>query len=163
MSTETRQMWLESTTTYPRIFDSDQCWVSKRPSSEDMIFDTLDLIASRKLAEKENRVDDYQEYCPAFRNGAIDPDIDPRTAIAQLYEPNKTHCVALIGYRLLDLLPDGSVKVPGALSTYVEPHDETNLQALLTPKFWVTDLHIGTFLKNLRVDPNLIAKFSRQL
>jgi hypothetical protein len=114
-----------------------------------MMFHTLDLIASRKLAEKENRADDYREYCPAFRNGAIDSKIDPRTAIAQLYEPNKTHCVALIGYRLPDLLPDESVQVPGALSTMVEPHDETNLQALLTPKFWVTDLHIGMFLGSI--------------
>lgn len=149
MSAETKEMWTQSTTTWPHIFESEQCWVSKRPSTEQMMFHTLDLIASRKLAEKENRADDYREYCPAFRNGAIDSKIDPRTAIAQLYEPNKTHCVALIGYRLPDLLPDESVQVPGALSTMVEPHDETNLQALLTPKFWVTDLHIGMFLGSI--------------
>jgi hypothetical protein len=57
---------------------------------------TLDLITARKLAEKRKKANDYKEYCPALRNGAVDPSVDAWTAIAQLYEPNRVNPVALI-------------------------------------------------------------------
>ena len=99
----------------------------KRPSSQDLIFHTLDLIAARQLAEETGTADDYKEYCPAWSKGLIDPKLDARTAVAQLDEPNLANPVALIGYRLPDLVPDDSLSAPEALTKFVELFEETNL------------------------------------
>ncbi|KUJ17269.1 uncharacterized protein LY89DRAFT_733134 [Mollisia scopiformis] len=141
-SSEIKEMWTQSTTTYPHIYDSDLCWNSNRPSSKDLIIHTINLIADRKEAEAKGIADDYEVYVPAFSKSLLDENMDPLTAIAQLYEPDKTNPVALVGYRLPDLIPEHSFDTPVALTKHVEPFPEGNLQILLTPKFWTTDLHI---------------------
>jgi hypothetical protein len=140
---EMEKMWNKSTITYPQILESDHCWKSQPPTSEELFLKTDDLIAARKLAEKHGKQDDYKEYCPAFRDGLYDPTLDPRKALFQLYEPKKKNPVAICGYRLPEFIEDSALKPPLALTKFVEPVNEDNLQILLTPKFWITDLHIG--------------------
>lgn len=161
ISAETKEMWDATTTIHPHLFDSKECW-RKRPTSEELVFHTLDLIEARRLAEEQDRVDDYKEYCPAYSKGLVDPSIDPRTALAQLHEPQIANPIALIGYRLLNLVPDGTLSIPEDLADFVEPLDETNLQVFLTPKYWTTDLHIGMFHYISFTNYKLILSFRRQ-
>ncbi|KAE9375997.1 hypothetical protein N431DRAFT_464056 [Stipitochalara longipes BDJ] len=142
MSPALKQLWMSSTTTWPQILSSSQCWAGDRPTSTDLLFHTIDKIAATKLAEEQDRVDDYKEHCPAFSKGLLDPHIDRRTANAQLYEPNQDNPVALLGYQLPDLIPDGALSTPETLAEFVEAFDERNTQVFLTPKCWVTDLHL---------------------
>ncbi|KAL5323908.1 hypothetical protein ACEPPN_008450 [Leptodophora sp. 'Broadleaf-Isolate-01'] len=144
MTTSQMSLWNESTTTWPRVFEAGECWEKRSPTSEEFIFETLDLISARKLAEKRNKVDDYQVYIALYSQGIVDSDLDPRKAIAQLHEPDRLNPVGLIGYRLPKLIPDDNpgFVTPVALSRVVEPFNEHNRQVLCTPKFWMTDLHI---------------------
>jgi len=48
----------------------------------------------------------------------------------------------LIGLNLPNV-PDGILTTPLALSEFVEPFGETNLQLLLTPKLGVNDIDVG--------------------
>lgn len=110
-----------------------------------MILGTLDLISARKNAERRKKVDDYKVYIVLYSQGLADPVSDPRKAIAQLHEPDKSNPVALIGYRLPKLMSDENPGfiTPVTLTRFAEPFNEDNRQILLTPKFWKTDLHIG--------------------
>jgi hypothetical protein len=146
MTPEIKEMWEKSTITYPRIYKSDQCWRLAPPTSEGLFLKTEDLIDARKLAEKNGTQNDYQAYCPPFANGLHDPSLDPRKAIFQLYNPRKENPIAICGYRLPGV-EDSDFKTPEALTELVEPFSEENLQVLLTPKFWITDLHIGKRFK----------------
>ncbi|PVH83869.1 hypothetical protein DL98DRAFT_652299 [Cadophora sp. DSE1049] len=151
MNKSQMDLWNGSTTTWPQIFRAEECWKKKSPSSEELILETLDLIAARKAAEKRNKVDDYKVYIVPYSQGLVDSDMDPRKAIAQLHEPDKSNPVGLIGYRLPKFMPDvnpGFV-TPAALTKFVEPFNEENRQVLLTPKFWATDLHIGIQLRRV--------------
>ncbi|KAH7357103.1 hypothetical protein BKA65DRAFT_474895 [Rhexocercosporidium sp. MPI-PUGE-AT-0058] len=127
MTTFQTYLWSESTATRPRVFEAGECWKKKPPTSEELIFETLDLIAARKLAGKTKQ--------------------NPRKAIAQLHEPDRLNPVGLIGYRLPKLLPDEDpgLVTPAALSRFVEPFNDGNRQVLCTPKFWMTDLHIDNY------------------
>jgi len=138
ISSATSKLWTTNTTTIPLILKSQDCWSSGSPPSHEQI-----LLATL------TRIGDHQKnprlvYIPAYCRGEKDTSLDQRLAIAQLSEPRRSNPIALIGFRLPDTLPDSSLRVPESLSTSVEPFGEVNLQIILTPKFWVTDLHIGT-------------------
>lgn len=79
--------------------------------------------------------------CQAFGK-AVGEEADPWKAVAQLHEPSRHEPVAIIGYQLPDVLPDEALKVPQELF-HAKAINETNLQILLTPEFWVTNLLIG--------------------
>jgi hypothetical protein len=79
----------------------------------------------------------------AFRRGEADTKVDPRMAIAQLHDPRDCNHVSLIGFSLASV-PDTSFSAPLALSEFVEPCDESNLQLIFTPKYCFTDLHIDS-------------------
>ncbi|KAG4430017.1 hypothetical protein IFR05_014500 [Cadophora sp. M221] len=145
MTTSQISMWNESTITLPQIFEAGECCKKRPPTSEELIFETLDLISARQLAEKRDKVDDYQAYIALYSQGIVDSDLDPRKAIAQLHEPDRLNPVGLIGYRLPKLIPDENpgFVTPTTLSRFAEPFNEDNRQMLCTPKFWMTDLHIG--------------------
>ncbi|KAL2073108.1 hypothetical protein VTL71DRAFT_10432 [Oculimacula yallundae] len=147
MPPDQQDLWTESTTTWPHIFEADECWKKKAPTSEELIYETLDLITARKAAEKRKKVDDYQVYIALYSQGLVDSDLDPRKAIAQLHEPDKSNPVGLIGYRLPKFISDTQpgLVTPAALSRFVEPFNEDNRQVLCTPKFWTTDLHIDNY------------------
>jgi hypothetical protein len=143
MTPEIKEMWKQSTVTYPQIFKSAHCWKDEPPTKRKLFLETLKLIDARKLAEKTGTEDDYKAYCPAYANDEYDSSLDPREAIFQLCDPNKQNPIAICGYRLPELLADSALRAPKALTKNVEPFAEDNLQILLTPKFWITDLHIG--------------------
>jgi hypothetical protein len=128
---ETESLWETSTTTLPRLFESAECWNEKPPESTKLILETLDAIA------------DPNTIITAFRRGEADTKVDPRVAIAQLHDPKELHPISLIGFNLPSV-PDTSFSATPALSEFVEPHDERNLQLLLTPKYGFTDLHIDS-------------------
>jgi hypothetical protein len=151
-SLETKELWTSATATRPQTFESRFCWRSYPPSGVDLIIRTCNSIAARKQAEAKGTADDYEDYVPAFSKSLYDENLDPLTAIAQLSHPDITKPAALVGYRLPDLVPDGSLVCPEALTQFVEPFKEENLQILLTPEFWVTDLHIGITINDS--DPN---------
>ncbi|PMD25870.1 hypothetical protein NA56DRAFT_744873 [Hyaloscypha hepaticicola] len=97
--------------------------------------------------------------------------LDPRISIAQLHDPKELHPISLIGFNLRSV-PVTSFSAPLALSEFVEPHDERNLQLLLTPKYGFTDLHMDVpallgllgrmrlnyILSNLRFQPRMLAR-----
>jgi hypothetical protein len=128
---EIENLWETLTTTIPHLFESAECWNEKLPESTKFILETLDAIA------------DPDTTITAFRRGEADPKVDPRISIAQLHDPKELHPISLIGLNLPSV-PDTSFSAPLALSEFVEPHDERNLQLLLTPKYGFTDLHIDS-------------------
>lgn len=67
--------------------------------------------------------------------------VDPRTSISQLHDPKEQHPISIIGSKLPSF-SDMSISTSLALSEFLEPHDERNLQLLLTPKYCFTDLHL---------------------
>lgn len=142
-SPETKELWTQSTATWPQIFESRFCWKRHPPSGVDLIIQTCNSIAARKEALAKGIADDYEFYVPAFSQSLYDEKLDPLTAVAQLSHPDITKPAALLGYRLPELLPDGSLVTPETLTQFIEPFNQDNLQVLLTPEFWVTDLHIG--------------------
>ncbi|RDL40244.1 uncharacterized protein BP5553_00223 [Venustampulla echinocandica] len=129
-----QDLWTESTTTWPRLFPAEKCWTKTPPSSVDLVLATLN-----KLAESSNENKTFTTY----RRGEPDSKADPRTAIAQLYEPSTSAPVSLIGLNIPEL-PDDLLKCPEALSKHVEPYDESGHQLFLTPRFSQTDLHIDS-------------------
>lgn len=131
----TQDLWTCSTITWPRLFPAAKCWTKPPPCSADLILATLDRLA-------ENSKRDEISYT-TYRRGEPDPKVDPRTAIAQLYEPSVSGPVSLIGLTIPEF-PDNLLKCPEALSKYVEPYDESGHQLFLTPRFSQTDLHIGS-------------------
>lgn len=130
---KTRKLWTDSTTTYPHIFPSNECWLRTPPTSSELILSTLDTFA----AQSQNQPGSFNVY----RRGEFS-DVDPRTAIAQLSSPTNTAVVVIAGLRVKNL-PDNILTTPEALSEFVEAYEHTNHQLLLTPKFAHTDIHIG--------------------
>jgi hypothetical protein len=128
---ETESLWETSTTTLPRLFESADCWNEIPLESTKLILETLDAIA------------DPNTTIAAFRRGEVDTKVDPRISIAQLHDPKELHPISLIGLNLPSI-PETSFSAPLALSEFVEPRDESNLQLLLTPKYCFTDLHIDS-------------------
>ena len=134
----TRKLWSESTTTHPLLFPSKGCWtVPHPPHISQLIISTLDLIQEKKL--------DSTIKCSVFRRGELDSDLDPRVVIAQLCDPDPSDPAAIIGYKL-DILPEGALSAPNALKQYAEPYLEDEQQVLMTPKYWISDIHIGKFI-----------------
>jgi hypothetical protein len=138
--TSTEALWTSSTTSCPQILLSKDCWNIDIPSTTQLIFSTLDVIAAAKAGGNAT----YS----VFKRGELDTKVDPRTPIAQLVEPKATNPVSLLG---LDVgcMPDNAISPPLALSEYVEPFDVSDQQLLLTPKYAHTDLHLGKLHLNL--------------
>jgi len=133
---EVQALWTSSTTTLPRLFSSAESWNTEPPSGTSLILSTLDLFESSKAAGTSPSFTSY-------RRGEADSKSDPRIAITQLYEPNRANPISVIGLDI-ESLPEFSFAAPLSLSEFVEPHDETNQQLLLTPKYCHTDLHIDS-------------------
>ncbi|TVY91606.1 hypothetical protein LAWI1_G002569 [Lachnellula willkommii] len=131
---KTQKLWNDSTTTYPHLFPSNECWLRIPPTSSELILSTLDTFA----AQSQNQPGNFNVY----RRGEFS-DVDPRTAIAQLSSPNSTAAVVIAGLRVKNL-PDNILTTPEALSEFVEPYEHSNHQLLLTPKFAHTDIHIDS-------------------
>lgn len=104
---------------------------------------TLDLIEKGK--KDKSRSCEYLPgvftACRSERNSVA----DPRAAITQLLEPNSLNPISLIGISLPNV-PETIFSAPVSLTKYVEPSKEDLLELNLTPKFCLTDLHIGEFL-----------------
>jgi len=148
MTPATIALWEQSTTTWPRAFDSDNCWTGPKPSFPELYLATQNKIADLKVEKFKQRSDIYPSsdkgvYIPAFVKGEMALWKDPSEALLQLLRPNPANPMALVGFRLPEDCPDHILTTPPALSEIITPADETNLQIVLTPKFWVTDLHIG--------------------
>jgi hypothetical protein len=122
--TSTEALWTSSTTSCPQILLSKDCWNIDIPSTTQLIFSTLDVIAAAK----------------AGGNATY--------SVFKLVEPKATNPVSLLG---LDVgcMPDNAISPPLALSEYVEPFDVSDQQLLLTPKYAHTDLHLGKLHLNL--------------
>jgi len=167
LSINVKELWTQSTTTWPQIFDASTCWTVQSPTSADLICHTINKIVARKAAEKQAakktaKVDEYKHYLQVYSRGQVDSSVDPRLVLAQLYELNKFNLMAILGYQLKSLVPDSSLTTPEALTKFVEPFNEDNVQILLTPTYWVTDLHIGRKAPELEI-PMLIRVVDRQL
>jgi hypothetical protein len=100
-----------------------------------MILSTLNIIESAKS--------DPGLSCRAYCRGEVSTTVDPRTAVAQLYEPRLSNPICLVGFKL-PIIADGLLTTPLALSEFVESFDEADQQILLTPKFCLTDLHLDS-------------------
>lgn len=149
----TKALWTESTTTWPQLLRSDDCWTAPPPPVTDIILATLDALSEKKNDTTINFV--------AYRRGGSDASHDPRLAVAQLSEPNASNTAAIIGLNL-DLLPEGIFESSPALSEFAEPFDESEQNLTLTPKYWVTDLHLGMFPAMLPPDAYFEAVCSEQ-
>ncbi len=131
---EIEMLWNHSTTSLPRILLARDCWDEEHlPTSTKLILSTFDNID----AARATGTCSYTVY----RRGESSATTDPRLAIAQLSNPTNACPVVLIG---LDIVPESVFHVPISLSEFVEGHDESNQQMLLTPKFSLTDLHIDS-------------------
>ncbi|CAG8957835.1 hypothetical protein HYFRA_00000175 [Hymenoscyphus fraxineus] len=126
-----KTLWDTTTTTPPRLFPAERCWVQKPPSTASLVLSTLDILGDRTQPQPTI----YQ------RGQQAAADFDPRIAVAQLIEPDAASPVTLIGLKLPSL-PDNLFKCPLGLSTSVEPYLESGHQLLLTPKLSSSDLHI---------------------
>jgi hypothetical protein len=129
-----KKLWTGSTTTWPELLESEECWTVRPPHITNIIVSTLDLIEAEKTDHTIN----------SYRRGGSDHTLDPRIAVAQLAEPNADNPAAIIGLNL-ESFPLGILEALLALSEFVEPFDEDEQSLLLTPKFWTTDLHLGKF------------------
>jgi hypothetical protein len=129
--------WNSSTTTWPRVLDSAGCWNGKPPPTGDLILGALDTFA-RPQDEEEG------VKWKAYFRGEESADVDPRRAVTQLLEPSKLP-VSIIGLTLPATIGENYFRAAPELSEFVEVIDERHKQLLLTPKYSLTDLHIGKF------------------
>jgi hypothetical protein len=113
------------------LFAVAECWNEKPPKWTKLILETLDAMA------------DPSTSITAFRRGEAGAKVDPRMAIAQLHHPKECNPISIIGLNLPSA-PDTSFSAPLALSEFVEPFDESNLQLVLAPKYCFTDVHIDS-------------------
>jgi hypothetical protein len=105
--------------------------------------DKSDLEAANGTATSPP--EEEQPDCRAFSR-ATGEEVDPWRAVAQLHEPNRHNPIAIIGYQLPEVLPDETIKVPEEIFP-AKAFNETNLQILLTPEYWVTSLLIGKYVE----------------
>jgi hypothetical protein len=134
ISEATAALWAGTTTTHPHLFPSANCWTEYPPSTSDLILSTLDFIA--------NPTDELSEFSVYQRGDKTPKDFDARLAIAQLVEPSRASPVHMIGFKVPEL-EDRMLKCPVELSAWVEPYGECAHQLLVTPKWTMSDLHVG--------------------
>jgi hypothetical protein len=133
---ETTRLWVETSTTTPRLFPSSDCWTGPPPSTTQLILSTLNFLSDREPQKIE--------FTVFHRGEAAPPNIERRLAITQLLEPDRVNPVHFIGFKIPQLR-DELLKCPLALSEYVEPYEESGHQLILTPKYTLSDLHIGEY------------------
>ncbi|CAG8971725.1 hypothetical protein HYALB_00007205 [Hymenoscyphus albidus] len=93
-----KTLWDTTTTTPPRIFPAERCWVQKSPSAATLVLSTFDILGDRTQPQPTT----YQ------RGQQAAADFDPRIAVAQLIEPDAASPVTLI-------VPIGLIHFGGAI------------------------------------------------
>ncbi|KAH7363952.1 hypothetical protein BKA65DRAFT_388900, partial [Rhexocercosporidium sp. MPI-PUGE-AT-0058] len=136
ISEEAKTLWEQAHTTYPRLFQSKQCWGDQPPTDAALFLATTDMIAESKSNSKVS----YATFC----RGELDTEVDPSLALAQLWSPNPAMPVSLIGVKLPKVLPESIFKCPEEMSLFVEPFEQSNQHLFVTPTYCKTDLHIDT-------------------
>ena len=145
ISPETKSLWEQAHTTYPRLFQSNKCWGGQAPTDAALFLATMDMI---KVSKSNSKVP-YTVFC----RGEVDRKVDPSTALAQLWSPDPAMPVSLVGFNLPKVLDSSVFRAPEELSLFIEPFEEGNQQLLATPTYWKTDLHIGIVANYFLVTP----------
>ena len=138
LSESVKLLWCSSTTSFPRLYESLQCWHDQSPSSRELIVQTLQCLKNYETASSPNNELKFK----VNYQGEVCPSIDPELVVAQLVEPDSRNPAFLTGLRL-SLVDERGFRTPYLLSTVAEPFEESNIQVNLTPKFSFVDLHIG--------------------
>ncbi|KAE8334465.1 hypothetical protein BDV24DRAFT_26640 [Aspergillus arachidicola] len=110
-----QSLWQLSTVSVPILLPSSKCWVSRAPSQNELIEDTIQAIKSSSPS-----------------TSVSESTFKPRSDKAAVY---------LTGLRL-PIVKKMGFRCPDDLCTVVERNEEPNEQVNLTPKFSFADLHI---------------------
>lgn len=141
-------MWIQYNGRVPKKHDARRCWARALPDNIDirLFTETVSLISKCKK--------DTSKACVVIHRGDPDFQIDPLTAVAQLYCPDPWNPMKLLDLRL-PVLPDGILKAPPGLKA--DPDSVDNLQLMLTPKYSWTQLHFGMALTRFGDAPLILA------
>lgn len=129
MTPEVRQLWEDYNSRVPSIIDARRCWSDERPTD-------LKLFAAT-IEQLRNATSTFT----VIRRGEPTNDISAAVeAIGQLVYPHCWNPLKLVDLRF-DILPDGIFTLPKGV---VHAYEVENLQVMLTPKYYYTQLHFGT-------------------
>ncbi|KAJ5537509.1 hypothetical protein N7494_006988 [Penicillium frequentans] len=137
MSEQNQDLWLESTSSVPRLLNSSHCWRVRAPLARELFMDTIEEISTVTSTTQKSSESRFR----ANFQGEVDEKLDPYIVLSQLIDPDLNKPAFLTGLRLPSIDHFGFCS-PCEMSTTIEPFDETNDQVNLTPKYSFVDLHI---------------------
>ncbi|KFZ13282.1 hypothetical protein V502_06708 [Pseudogymnoascus sp. VKM F-4520 (FW-2644)] len=126
ISPEVTQLWKDYNSRVPSIIDARRCWAAERPTDAKLFAATIEQLRSPTST------------CTVIRRGEPTNDISAAIeAIGQLVYPHRWNPLKLVDLRS-DILPDGIFSLPKGV---VHAYEVDNLQVMLTPKYYCTQLH----------------------
>ncbi|XMA20767.1 hypothetical protein WAI453_013558 [Rhynchosporium graminicola] len=122
------KLWTECNGRVPSKTDAQHCWLKVKPTDTKLFEETL-----LRITESKGNI---SKAYSVVRKDGVDGGGNPATVLAQLWNPDAWNTQKLRDLRILE---DDCIAVSPTFR--VEAYQASNLQAMLTPKHSVSQLH----------------------